>query len=341
MVAALSSVPKSFQFVADPIYKSANARHNFADARVLANPSYGPEDGFVGVDGAKAFGVPAHVAPAAEEPSQGNEPAMPDQEGVSAQGVPSSQSDVDRIAELEAALAAQQTEKEAEIERAKAQSFAEGQAQGQQEAKQMLEMESASAGAQRSIELSDMLRELINDAQRHLIQHQDLFDPLKKLALSLAQQIARQELTLSDDAMSTFIEEAIAEINPLHLNELVIHVSNDWFERLQQPEVAQVFDEFTLRRDDSLQPGSVRLAVEDSSIDDFIEHRVSQLGDQLLGNVPPVLANAGSIKDGEAADETEPPAPVVLSSEFDDQGAIIQGDYSEVDDIFFQRPEED
>ena len=27
-----------------------------------------------------------------------------------------------------------------------------------------------------------------------------------------------------------------------------------------------------------------------------------------------------------------------FAGEFDDQGAIIQGDYSEVDDIFFQRP---
>ena len=27
-----------------------------------------------------------------------------------------------------------------------------------------------------------------------------------------------------------------------------------------------------------------------------------------------------------------------FTGEFDDQGSIIQGDYSEVDDIFFQRP---
>jgi hypothetical protein len=33
--------------------------------------------------------------------------------------------------------------------------------------------------------------------------------------------------------------------------------------------------------------------------------------------------------------------PDIVSAEFDDQGTIIQGDYSEVDDIFFQRPEED
>ena len=54
---------------------------------------------------------------------------------------PSSGADLDRIAELESRLATQLSERDAEIERAKAQAFAEGQAQGQQEAKQMLEME--------------------------------------------------------------------------------------------------------------------------------------------------------------------------------------------------------
>jgi flagellar biosynthesis/type III secretory pathway protein FliH len=340
MVAALSSAPNSSQFVADPIFKSASARQHFADSRALANPSYGPEDGFVGVDGAKALGFAAEMAPAADAPSQPDEPATSDSGSVDVQDGPSSQNDLQRITELEAALAGQQTEKEAEIERAKAQAFAEGQAQGQQEAKQMLEIEGANAGAQRAIELSDMLGELMSDARRHLIQHQDLFDPLKRLALSLAEHIARRELTLSDESLSAFIEGAIAEINPLHLNELVIHVSQDWFERLQQPELAEIFNEYTLRRDDGLQPGSVRLAVEDSSIDDFIEHRVSQLSEQLLGNTPP-LPEPVAPGDLESVDAYGPVDPGLASSEFDDEGAIIQGDYSEVDDIFFQRPEED
>ena len=346
MVAVLSNAPNSSQFVADPIFKSANARQQFADSQVLSNPSFGPEDGFVGVDGAKAFGVSAREAPALEASSQPDEPAMPDSRNTDAFDEPARQDDLQRITELEAALAAQQTEKDAEIERAKAQAFAEGQAQGQQEAKQMLEMENASAGAQRSIELSDMLGELIGDAQRHLIHHQDLFDPLKTLALSLAEHIARRELTLSDAALSAFIEGAIADINPLHLNELVIHVSNDWFERLQQPELAEIFNEYTLRRDDTLQPGSVRLAVEDSSIDDFIEHRVSQLSEQILASTPP-LPQAIASSDHEVADMADmadmagSANPDIVSAEFDDQGTIIQGDYSEVDDIFFQRPEED
>ena len=192
--------------------------------------------------------------------------------------MPSNGSDLERIAELESRLATQLNERDAEISRAKAQAFAEGQAQGQQEAKQMLEMEGESAGAQRSIELRDMLGELISDAQSHLIAHQDLFDPLKTLALALAEQIARTELSLSDASLSAFIERSLMEIDPLQVGELVIHVSNDWYERLQEPELARVIADYTLRRDDSLQPGSVRLAIQDTSIDDLIEHRLAELG---------------------------------------------------------------
>ena len=253
--------------------------------------------------------------------------------------MPSNGSDLERIADLESRLAAQINEKDAEISRAKAQAFAEGQAQGQQEAKQMLEMEGESAGAQRSIELRDMLGELISDAQSHLIAHQDLFDPLKTLALALAEQIARTELSLSDASLSAFIERSLMEIDPLQVGELVIHVSNDWYERLQQPELARVIADYTLRRDDSLQPGSVRLAIQDTSIDDLIEHRLAELGQQILSNTIPATERAEEMPlarpEGDAGAEDE-----VLVREIDEQGAIIQGDYSEVDDIFFQRPED-
>ena len=343
MVVVLSSAMQPPQFVADPLLKAARERQQFLDARLLANPKYGRDDGFTGVSGAKAFGVAldpesgqvmnqpetdAAVEPVLEAPIEHNGEQ------------PSNGSDIERIAELESRLAAQLGEKDADIDRAKAQAFAEGQAQGQQEAKQMLDMEGESAGAQLSIELRDMLGELISDAQSHLIAHQDLFDPLKTLALALAEQIARTELSLSDASLSAFIERSLTEIDPLQVGELVIHVSNDWYERLQRPELAPIIADYTLRRDDALQPGSVRLAIQDTSIDDLIEHRLAELGQQVFANVTPVSTPLGertlAETDGDAAADDD-----VAVHEIDPQGAIIQGDYSEVDDIFFQRPEDE
>ncbi len=343
MVVVLSSARQSPQFVADPLLKAARERQNFLDARLLANPKYGRDDDFIGVNGAKAFGVAldpesgevmsqpeadTQIEPKLEEPFEGSA------------GQPSKGSDLERIAELENRLATQLNEKDAEIDRAKAQAFAEGQAQGQQEAKQMLEMEGESAGAQLAIELRDMLGELISDAQSHLTAHQDLFDPLKTLALALAEQIARNELSLSDASLSAFIERSLMEIDPLEVGELVIHVSNDWYDRLQRPELVQVTADYTLRRDDSLQPGSVRLTMQDSSIDDLIEHRLAELGQQVFSNTIPAPEDSG----GKMLAETENNAAeddAVDVREVDELGAIIQGNYSEVDDIFFQRPEDE
>ncbi|NCF45720.1 MAG: hypothetical protein GWP70_13020 [Proteobacteria bacterium] len=337
----MSSSRPAPQFVADPVLKAARQRRSFEDAQMLANPRYTKGDGFAGVDGVKAFGVALNpqsgqvvgTEVATAEPQQQPEAPV----GPTTEQAPSD-AHGERIAALEAQLNAQLAEHQTVLAQAKAQAFAEGQAQGQQEAKQMLDMENQSAGAEQLLELRDMIAEFVGEARDHLIAHQDLFDPIKQLALALAEQIARCELSQSDASMTQFIEQSLAEIDPLQLSELVIYVSSDWYERLQQPELEAIFADYTLRRDDTLQVGSVRLAVQDTSINDFIDQRIARLSEQLLASAPAVAQEAAH------SDETLPVAmddEDFFAGEFDDQGAIIPGDYSEVDDIFFQRPEED
>ena len=357
-MAVLSSARQGPKFVTDPVLKAAKERQAFLDSQVLANPSFAATDDFISVVGAKALGVTL-------DPETGRMPKVPAAEVPEVAGSaeflelgsagPAGQADAERIAALEEQLAALSSEQTAEIERVKAQAFSEGQAQGQLEAKQVLEMDSESNTAERAIELRDMVGALINEAQNHLVAHQDLFDPLKKLALAMAEQIARRELTLSDDSLIGFIEESLAHVDPMEMGEVIIFVSHDWYERLQQPELEEVFATYELRRDDTLQPGSVRLAVQDTSIVDLIEHRIEQLAEQLLTQLPPEEHSRGlSLQKSEEAQQEahlQEDADLGLAgftppseddgwnlSEFDDQGTTIQGDYTEVDDIFFQRP---
>ena len=361
-MAVLSNVSQGPKFVADPVLKAARERQAFSDSQVLANPSFNATDDFISVVGAKALGVALdpetgrmpNVA-ADEEPQVAVSADLPELDSTEL----ARQADLERIAALEEQLAALSSEQTGELERAKAQAFSEGQAQGQLEAKQMLEMESESSTAERALELRDMVGALVHEAQRHLVAHQDLFDPLKKLALALAQQIARRELTLSDHALIGFIEESLAHVDPMQMGEVVIYVAHDWYERLQQPELEDVFATYALRRDDTLQPGSVRLAIQDTSIVDLIEHRVEQLAEQLLTQLPPEAHSRElSLQESQnAQQEPQQPVPSLeeaelgsadfmpaaqdddwMAGDFDDQGSIIQGDYSEVDDIFFQRP---
>lgn len=353
-MAVLSSVSQGPKFVLDPVLKAARERQTFLNSKELANPSFKEADGFIGVVGAKSLGV-------ALDPETGRMPQTSDEvfKELAGDAEPREfesaelprRADLDRIAELEQKLMELNTEQEREVERVRAQAFSEGQAQGQLEAKQMLEMESESSNAALVSELGDIVGELVNEARNHLVAHQDLFDPLKKLALALAEQIARRELTLSDASLTGFIEESLSQVDPMQMGEVIIYVSHDWYERLQQPELEAIFATYALRRDDALQPGSVRLAVEDTSIVDLIDHRVEQLADQLLTDVPTenhesksalqMGAQAQSLDSGEAgASEVIPTVeePDYFAGELDDQGAIIQGDYSEVEDIFFQRP---
>ena len=345
-MAVLSSARQGPKFVTDPVLKAVKERQAFLDSQVLANPSFVATDDFISVVGAKALGVTL-------DPETGRMPKVSAAEVPEVAGGaeflelgsagPAGQADADRIAALEEQLTALSSEQTAEIERVKAQAFSEGQAQGQLEAKQVLERESESNTAERAVELRDMVGSLINEAQNHLVAHQDLFDPLKKLALAMAEQIARRELTLSDDSLIGFIEESLTHVDPMEMGEVIIFVSHDWYERLQQPELEEVFAACELRRDDALQPGSVRLAVQDTSIVDLIEHRIEQLAEQLLTQPPPA-ENGQRLSLQEDADlGLSGVMPTSEddgwnSSEFDDQGTTIQGDYTEVDDIFFQRP---
>ena len=356
-VAVLSNVSQGPKFVLDPVLKAARERQTFLNSKELANPSFKEADGFIGVVGAKSLGV-------ALDPETGRMPQTSDEvfKELAGDAEPrefesaelSGRADLDRIAELEQKLMELNTEQEREVERVRAQAFSEGQAQGQLEAKQMLEMESESSNAALVSELGDIVGELVNEARNHLVAHQDLFDPLKKLALALAEQIARRELTLSDASLTGFIEESLSQVDPMQMGEVIIYVSHDWYERLQQPELEAIFATYALRRDDALQPGSVRLAVEDTSIVDLIDHRVEQLADQLLTDVPSENQEPKSVlqtgQQAQYVDAAEDDATEVIptveerdwfAGELDDQGAIIQGDYSEVDDIFFQRPPEE
>ena len=356
-VAVLSNVSQGPKFVSDPVFKAARERQAFLNSKELTNPSFNEADGFIGVVGAKSLGValdpetgrmPQNSAEVIKELAGDAEP----RESESAELL--RRADLDRIAELEQKLMELSADKEKEVERARAQAFAEGQAQGQLEAKQMLEMESESSNAALVSELGDIVGELVNEARNHLVAHQDLFDPLKKLAIALAEQISRRELTLSDASLTGFIEEALSQVDPMQMGEVIIYVSHDWYERLQQPELEAIFATYALRRDDALQPGSVRLAVEDTSIVDLIDHRVEQLADQLLTDVPSENQEPKSVlqtgQQAQSVDAAEDDATEVIptveerdwfAGELDDQGAIIQGDYSEVDDIFFQRPPEE
>ena len=61
--------------------------------------------------------------------------------------------------------------------------------------------------------------------KRVLIQHNALAEPLKRLAVRLAELIARAELQLSDQAINNLVERVVNELEPNELEDVIITVS--------------------------------------------------------------------------------------------------------------------
>ena len=215
-------------------------------------------------------------------------------------------------------------EHEQEISRVKAQAFADGQTQGQVEGRQAMRQEAEEMSAELNIQLRDEFAEFLRTVEDNLVDAQNLFDPLKKLALTLGEQIARTELTHNDESIRRFIERSIAEIEPTQLTALVLHVSMGWYERMQKEPLQSVVQNYEVRVDDKLSIGSIRLTVQDTSIEDLIERRVQQLSEQLFTKSP-------------ISEDQQ-----LLFPEEGGDGFVIPGDFAEVevDDIFFNAPEE-
>jgi hypothetical protein len=216
------------------------------------------------------------------------------------------------------------TDHEQELKIVREQAFAEGQSLGQLEGRQSMKMEAEEMSAELSIKLRDEFSEFLAAVEDNLVTEQNLFDPLKKLALVLAEQIARAELAHNDESIRRFIERSIAEIEPAQLKSLSLNVSPEWHERLQSEPLKSVVKNYDVRVDEKLSIGSIRLTVNNTSIEDLIERRVQGLAEQLFTTSP-------------ISDDQQ-----LLFPEEGDEGFVIPGDFDEVevDDIFFNAPEE-
>ena len=117
------------------------------------------------------------------------------------------------------------------------------------------------------------LRALQQDPQR-------FFEPLKRLALHVAEQLVRGELQVSGRAVERLVQQCLQQIE--HLQPPVeVQLHPDDLAQLQTLGEAAT-EHFKLQADPELRPGSVRVRVHDTVVQDFIEHRLEPLARRLL-----------------------------------------------------------
>ena len=117
------------------------------------------------------------------------------------------------------------------------------------------------------------LRSLNQDPQR-------FFEPLKRLSLHVAEQLVRGELQISGHVIDTLIKQCLEQFDH-PAEKAIVSLNPADMQRLQamEPSVTQGLD---LEPDPLLNTGSVRVRVNDTVVQDLIEHRLEPLVRRLL-----------------------------------------------------------
>jgi len=132
------------------------------------------------------------------------------------------------------------------------------------------------------------LRSISQDPQR-------FFEPLKRLSLHLAEQLVRAELKLSGQAIHGLVQSCIQQLDhPAAPVQVSLHP--DDLKRLQAMGDA-VTANLQLESDPHLRPGSVRVRVQDSVVQDLIENRLEPLARRLLPEPEAWMQNSSLVQD--------------------------------------------
>ncbi len=217
--------------------------------------------------------------------------------------------------------------RQAAFEEGRAQGLREGQAQ----AEARWQAQQASAGEQQAQAMRELL-ERINDAVLQLREAPDtLHEPLKRLALHLAEELVLAELQVGAEAIDRLVQRCIDELQAGQQADVCIELNPQDLERLQsQPELELDRPKaWRWQAHEHLLPGSVRVRVDDATVSDLIEHRLQSLAAALLGQPQRWSAQSAlrsdsiSARFGQASpvSDVQPRAASATSEEQDDTNA--------------------
>jgi flagellar biosynthesis/type III secretory pathway protein FliH len=132
------------------------------------------------------------------------------------------------------------------------------------------------------------LRSISQDPQR-------FFEPLKRLSLHVAEQLVRAELQLSGQAVNGLIQGCIQQLD--HPAQPVqVSLNPQDLQRVKALGQAAT-EHLQLESDAQLRPGSVRVRVQDTVVQDLIEHRLEPLARRLLAQPEAWMQSSGLVQD--------------------------------------------
>ena len=184
------------------------------------------------------------------------------------------------------------------LESARAEAFEAGLAQGREEGKQAALLEQATEQQTLAQEQEQQVKSLLSQIQQGMTElRQDegaLFEPLKQLALHLAEELVLGDLATSPQAIDRLVQRCVDTLDSPASTPLLIQLSPSDLDVLRNhPEVAADRPEhWTWEVDSHMLPGSVRIKVNDTVVNDLVEHRLTALAQSLLKPSTPWAAQS-------------------------------------------------
>ncbi len=202
------------------------------------------------------------------------------------------------------------------IETAREETRVEAHAAGYQEG---LEAGLEQAKAEMQAEVDEKLAvidQLVKGLQQLERDPNTLFEPMKKLAMHLAEQLVRGELTQSAQVIARLVDNCLRELAASGEKAVIVHLNPEDLEHYK-PLSAQLGDSIVLRPDALLSRGSVRASLDGSVVEDLMDRRVKGLGKSLAQPVAsswrPALATS-SAKPTVASKPASTVAPVTAAT---------------------------
>jgi flagellar assembly protein FliH len=155
-------------------------------------------------------------------------------------------------------------------------------AKAQADAHMQSELEAAKAQASESLNEQLKVLQILNDKLTSFSEKPDeLFEPIKRLAVHISEQLVLAELNLSGQAIERLVQRCLDELDMHGQSPIVVELNPQDKARLQDINT-DVLNNMQLQAVPSLHLGSVRLVVNDTQIEDLIEHRLQAMANRLL-----------------------------------------------------------
>ncbi len=144
--------------------------------------------------------------------------------------------------------------------------------QGRQEARASLEEALREEFEAPAREAANRLNKLADDLARQARDTTAFHEPMKRLAMHLAEQMVRGELTLSSAAISRLIDRSLSELGQETRSPVAVYLNPNDLAQLRAGDMEPP-DSLELRAEETLAPGSLRVSMNGAVIEDLIETR--------------------------------------------------------------------